>query len=108
MPSRDEKARRRAIVQQMADRARAAQEAVRPIAKSRLKDLFDYLDRVLVDEGCAHNLRHTKAFLGAHGLDEGVIVPWLGEYGGYCDCEVLANVGERWDGDETSWERLKE
>jgi hypothetical protein len=24
------------------------------------------------------------------------VIPWLREQGGYCDCEVLANVEERW------------
>ncbi len=104
MHGKQEKARCRAIVQEMSDRARATEEAARPIGREDLRALFDHLDDVVGREGCDNTLRRTRAFLQARLLDEAVIVPWLGEYGGYRDCEVLANVGERWDGEETSWD----
>ncbi|HEV8694469.1 MAG TPA: DUF2695 domain-containing protein [Lysobacter sp.] len=25
------------------------------------------------------------------------VLAWLGRYGGYCDCEVLFNVEDRWN-----------
>ncbi len=96
MATKEAKARRRAIVQGMSDCVRAAQEAARPIGREDLRALFDHLDDVVGREGCDNTLRRTRAFLQGRSLDQAVIVPWLGEYGGYCDCEVLANVGERW------------
>ena len=41
-------------------------------------------------------LERVFQFLQANGLREATIIPWLGEHGGYCDCEVLANVEEEW------------
>lgn len=38
------------------------------------------------------SLRLTTAFLESKKLDVQRVVPWLREHGGYCDCEVLANV----------------
>jgi hypothetical protein len=63
-----------------------------PMPVQNLRDLFDHLD----SEGaeCDHTLRVTTAFLQQRGLDVERIVLWLGEHGGYCDCEVLANVGD--------------
>ena len=67
-----------------------------PISKADLADLFDHLDESLA-AGCDHSMRFTQAFLLARGLSETSILPWLRESGGYCDCEVLGNVGDQWD-----------
>ena len=66
-----------------------------PLSKTDLKALFDWLDET-ADQGCDGTLRWTRHFLHAHGLPEGAIVDWLMDYGGGCDCEVLANVEEAW------------
>ena len=60
-----------------------------------LRDLFDWLDRKGAPP-CDRTARETKAFLAARGLDEQRVIPWLQSYGGYCDCEVLANVESTW------------
>lgn len=62
-----------------------------PISHLILRDLFDYLDGDCATE-CDHRLRVTTEFLQQRGLDVERIVTWLREHGGYCDCEVLANV----------------
>ena len=62
-----------------------------PMPQQDLRDLFDHLDSEGASE-CDHTLRVTTAFLQKRGLDVERIVPWLREHGGYCDCEVLANV----------------
>lgn len=72
------------------------QEALMPLAKSDLRDLFDHLDSQLETEGCDHTSRHTTAFLNSTQLEAEPILSWLREYGGYCDCEALANVEETW------------
>jgi hypothetical protein len=64
-----------------------------PLPHADLNALFDYLDR----DGCPpcdHSLRGTIQFLRERNLQMDPIVAWLREHGGYCDCEVLANVEE--------------
>ena len=95
MPSPSEKVRRKRIVQAIEDRRRAAEIALMPISQDQLAALFDHLDEEL-SAGCDHSLKLTQAFLKEHALDVDAIVPWLGQYGGYCDCEVLSNVEEVW------------
>jgi len=59
-----------------------------------LRELFDHLDR----EGappCDHTLRETEAFLRSRGLNVERVLPWLREHGGYCDCEVIYNVDDK-------------
>jgi hypothetical protein len=65
-----------------------------PMPQQDLRDLFDYLDR----EGappCDHTFRETVGFLQKRGLDVERVVAWLREYGGYCDCEVIFNVDDK-------------
>jgi hypothetical protein len=95
MPSKSEKERRKAIVQGIAQQKRSEAIAAMPLSQSELADLFDYLDEALT-AGCDHSLRFTRQFLQARNLPETTIVPWLDQYGGHCDCEVLANVEEAW------------
>jgi hypothetical protein len=65
-----------------------------PMSHQDLRDLFDYLDREDAPP-CGHTLRATIEFLRNRGLDADRIVAWLGEYGGYCDCEVIYNVDDK-------------
>ncbi|MBO9829518.1 DUF2695 domain-containing protein [Xanthomonas sp. A2111] len=46
--------------------------------------------------GCDHSLRLTEQFLESREIRPELLVAWLGEYGGFCNCEVLSNVEERW------------
>jgi len=65
-------------------------ETSMPLSKSDLKALLDHLDES--GSFCDHSLIHTTEFLKARSLDSEKIIPWLREHGGYCDCEILANV----------------
>lgn len=57
--------------------------------------MFDYLDEKLGTEGCKNDLTLTVAYLKNHGVkDLDNAIAWLQSKGGYCDCEVLANVEE--------------
>ncbi len=56
-----------------------------------LRALLNHLDTVLAS-GCDHTLNETLIFLTAQKLEPSLVIPWLQEHGGYCDCEVLANV----------------
>jgi hypothetical protein len=103
MASKAEKQRRRAITREIRRKEHSDAEARMPISKSDLRDLFETLDGTLYEkrEGgiwchCDHTLKQTRAFLRSRALPEDPIVRWLGEYGGYCDCEVAANVSNYW------------
>ncbi len=65
-----------------------------PMSHQDLRDLFSHLDRESAPQ-CDHTLRETIEFLQKRGLEVGRIVPWLREYGGYCDCEVIYNVDDK-------------
>jgi hypothetical protein len=103
--TREEKKHHKALRQKIAMQQRAEAEAKMPISKPGLKCLFDYLDEKLAEDGCNESLRITTKFLTERNLPEQSIIAWLGEYDGYCDCEVLANVESEW-GDFIGKERL--
>lgn len=103
MPSKEEKQRRREIVRAIRDREHAEAEARMPIPKADLRDLFEFLDSTLFERRgdkiwsyCDHSLRRSHEFLRSRSLPEDAIAKWLGEYGGFCDCEVAANVTQYW------------
>jgi len=95
MPTKSELQHRKSLVHAIANEKRLESESSMPISKQTLAALFDYLD-VALGTGCDHSLKHTREFLRTHELAESVVIPWLGQYGGYCDCEVLGNVEEAW------------
>lgn len=75
-------------------RERERQVALRalPLPIVELEAMFEALDAELSATGCDHSRRHTLAWLVARGHAPANVFPWLDEHGGYCDCEVLANV----------------
>lgn len=68
-------------------------ESCQSIDIDMIKRLLDYLDDNL-EVGCKHDYILTKLFCQENNIDFNRIVDWLREHGGYCDCEVLANVEE--------------
>jgi malonyl CoA-acyl carrier protein transacylase len=65
-----------------------------PTDSEIFEKLFDYLDEEL-ENGCNHTLHLTETFLTSekvNNVDE--IKGWLRDNGGFCDCEVLANIEE--------------
>lgn len=95
MPSQSDINRRKLLRKEAENSIRVEEEAHMPISRPQLSALFHDLDVALKD-GCDHTLSFTVAYLRSHGLSETLIIPWLQKQGGYCDCEVLANVEERW------------
>jgi Protein of unknown function (DUF2695) len=96
LPDNSERERRKQLVRAVAQKQRADAEARMPISKADLRDLFDYLDGALPEQGCKHSLQLTRSFLETRSLDPEAVVPWLAKYNGFCDCEVLANVEDAW------------
>jgi len=63
-----------------------------PITIATAVRLLDHLDQRLGAETCKHDLRHATAFCEAESLDQEAIIAWLGQAGGYCDCEALSSL----------------
>jgi len=95
MPDRNEKEKRKQLLDELRQKAAEQFESSLPMSRDRFKMLFDYLDTELSEKDCDDTNRMTKTFLdqmGVQNTDE--ILKWLAENGGYCDCEILANVEE--------------
>jgi Protein of unknown function (DUF2695) len=90
--TKSEKERRNAIKRQIKEREKVVNQKFLPISMNKLKELFDYLADQLFSNVCNDTLRFTNNFIRENNLPEADLVKWLGENGGYCDCEVLANV----------------
>lgn len=65
-----------------------------PISVDKINELFDYLDEQLGEYDCDDTLNLTVNFIEENSLPKDSLINWLNENGGYCDCEVLANVEE--------------
>jgi hypothetical protein len=82
---------------QWRDQQRKAALAALPLPVVELKTMFHMLDVELPQKGCGHTRRLTEAWLRSRGHDVQSVFAWLDTQGGYCDCEILANVEERVD-----------
>jgi len=104
MPSKQEKKRLRDIVRSVRAYERAQAEARRPLEKRVLRGLLAHLERsvfVQLEDGqsdvrCDHTLKRTKKYFQDIGVWQDELTEWFGEYGGYCDCEVVYNVFDYW------------
>lgn len=96
MPDKNEIERHKQIARELTLKARQDFENSLPTSRENFEALFDYLDEKLTDNPCDDTLKLSVAFLQSLKLDNiEEITKWLGEHGGYCDCEVLANVEEK-------------
>lgn len=66
-----------------------------PFSIELFEELFDYIDEILETHGCNDTLKYTKEFLENNNLPLEKSIEWLEENGGYCDCEVLANIEDK-------------
>jgi hypothetical protein len=98
MPSKEEKERRKKLVKALGEEEHAEAIAKLPLSKQAMREMFDWVDDKL-QAGCDTTLQYTLEFIRGRGLPEEEIVKWLKEYGGGCDCEVIANVEGTWRDD---------
>lgn len=68
-----------------------------PMSIDQLEDLFGFLNREHLPD-CDGTLKHTIEYIEKLNLDLKLIIPWLNQYGGHCDCEVVSNVYEEMSG----------
>jgi hypothetical protein len=89
-----DKSQKKAIQARVRREQRKAALAALPLPVGELRAMFDMLDAELARQACDHTHRLTKAWLVDRGHDAAAVVAWLASNGGYCDCEVVANVEE--------------
>jgi Protein of unknown function (DUF2695) len=63
-----------------------------PMSPMQLHELLTYLDADL--KVCDHTTKLTRIFLTEKQLDQEAGLQWLRDHGGFCDCEVLANLDD--------------
>lgn len=98
MPDKNEKERRRQIHKELQEKAKIEFEKSLPVSREIFQNLFDFLDEKLEEHDCDDSLTLTKQFLEtSHVTNTEVVENWLKENGGFCDCEVLYNVEEKFE-----------
>ena len=92
MSKADKKARQERAKAAMRDQATREWDEHMILAPEQLKELLDHLDESLGTTSCDHTPRLTRAWADDHGVDPEALEESLHQFGGGCDCEVLANV----------------
>ena len=95
MPAPEEKAKRKALKQAVRQAERERIRTTLPLLPTQMKALFDFVDQQLSGCECDGTLQKTLKFLSSNALLVDSVVKWIEDAGGHCDCEVLANVEER-------------
>jgi len=98
MSSKNEKKRKKQIQKELAQKEKDSFFTNLPLARELLNELFDDLNAKLEGTGCKHDYEMTSIFLNLKGkkLDQRTII-WFQENGGYCDCEILFNVADKFE-----------
>lgn len=90
-----DKNKKKELLRKYAKEQKNAFENSLPFDKALFEQLFDYLDEILEKDGCDETLKYTKKFLNDNNLPVEKSLDWMNENGGYCDCEVLANIEDK-------------
>lgn len=94
----NEKERKNQIKQELKQKARDEFEKKLPMPRINFQDLFNYLDEKLSEVECDDTFKITEEFLNNNDIKDLIkIQNWLKENGGYCDCEVLYNIEEKFE-----------
>lgn len=93
---KNEKERRKQILNEFREMQQKEFEQSLPMDRVIFENLFDYLDNQLEENGCDDTNKLTTEFLEKNKIEIiETVLNWLAENGGYCDCEILANVEEK-------------
>ncbi len=88
-------ARKRALRKLVRDGERQGFIGAMPITIGQAQSLMVELEKGLLATPCDHTLRILHGWGAANGIDQTTMTSWVQTHGGFCDCEVLANVAER-------------
>lgn len=92
MNKKAEKDRRNQIKRTIKQKERNELLEALPVSLPILQNCFEFLNTKLTELGCNDTLKFTLEFTDQNDLPQNELISWLKENGGYCDCEVLANV----------------
>lgn len=93
-----EKERRKQLLKEFREKQREEFEQSLPIDRKTFENLFDYLDNQFEKNNCDDTNKMTLKFLEKNKVENiEVVLKWLADNGGYCDCEILANVEEKFE-----------
>ncbi len=94
---RPEILKRKEILRQLKATEKENFEKALPLARAIFLELFDYVTENL-DGDCDQSLTLTIEFLTGRGIENiDEVVEWIKDQGGYCDCEVLMNVHDKFE-----------
>ncbi|WP_267402115.1 MULTISPECIES: DUF2695 domain-containing protein [unclassified Chryseobacterium] len=92
---KNEKERRKQLRNELRQKQQEEFENSLPMDRIYFEQLFDFLDIQLEEVGCNDTNIITVEFLEKNKIQNiEIVLGWLVENGGYCDCEILANVEE--------------
>ena len=93
-----EKSKRKEILKAIKEKELAEFRQNLPMSEDKFIQLFELLDAQLHARGCDHSLKLTEQILVNLGVKDVLsVLAWLKEQGGYCDCEVMANVEQKFE-----------
>jgi hypothetical protein len=84
--------RKRELKRGYKDQERARARARMPIELDELERLLDHLDAQDAGARCDRSLTLTMAWAAENGIEQEPLASALREFGGYRNCEVLANI----------------
>jgi hypothetical protein len=84
--------RKRELKRAFKEREKESARSAMPLSEEQLNDLLDYLDERLPEVGCDHSLRLTREWAATNAVEARALATSVEHFGGFCDCEVLANV----------------
>lgn len=87
-----DKKQRKELQKKLIQTQKEAERHSLPFDLALFHKLLDKLDYTIGINGCDHTLRYTISFLKDNNLPLASSIDWLRSHGGYCDCEVLANI----------------
>lgn len=90
-----DKNKKKELKKKYAEEQKRAFIATLPFSSILFESLFDYLDEILEEHGCDDTFKYTIKFLEDNKLPIEESLNWLRDNGGFCDCEVLANIQDK-------------
>lgn len=98
MPTKEEKQNRRQLQREIAQKEKMEFLSNLPLEQQIIINLFDFLDSELEMHSCAHDFALTDKFLALQEIKlSGQMIEWFQDHGGYCDCEILGNIEEKFE-----------
>lgn len=79
------------------DQERQKAQLAFPLPSELLASLFARVEAQVDQQGCDHTYRFTDQWLTEHQQQRALVLEWLEEHGGFCDCEVVANARDHWE-----------